>query len=221
MSEEERQLERLKTLCAGISHDLNNFSGIIQGYVELLRLDMESSPDCEAYLERILQACGKIQAKSRSFEEFSQGKQLPLLTMDIEPLLQEELAQAPRVEPKIQAPLPDIPVHPDSLRSIIRELLSNALEATDETVQFEVTHDEESLYFNVSNPAPVSNLQEPDRWFDPYYSTRGKGRGFGLSRVHGLVHGHGGHVKVSIRNPTTTQIRLQFPRSHSEWDGEG
>jgi signal transduction histidine kinase len=221
MLEEERPLERLKNLCAGISHDLNNFSGIIQGYIELLRLDMQASPDCEAYLERILQACGKIQAKSRTFEEFSNGRQFPLLNMDIEPLLREELAESPRVESRIQAPLPEIPVHPDSVRSIIRELLSNALEATDETVQFEVSYDRESLYCHVSNPGSVSNPQETDCWFDPYYSTRGKGRGFGLSRVHGLVHGHGGKVTVSIMKPNTTQICLQLPRFHSEWDGEG
>jgi len=221
MLESETQLQRLKTLCAGISHDLNNFSGIIQGYVELLRLDMESSTDCEAYLDRILQACSKIQAKSRTFEEFSQTRQLPLLEMDIEPLLREELAQSPRVEVQIQTPLPTIPVHPDSLRAIVRELLSNALEATDESIKLAVAHDEESLYIDISNPGPAPTMQQIDCIFDPYFSTRGKGRGFGLSRVHGLIQGHKGQVTVSTSTPNNTRFRLQFPRLHSDGDGEG
>ncbi len=50
--------------------------------------------------------------------------------------------------------------------------------------------------------------------FDPFYSTkeRGKGTGMGLSLVHGIVHSCDGHILVQSTPDSGTTFCLLFPK---------
>lgn len=219
MTETDQGLERLKSLCSGISHDLNNFSSIVQGYIELLRMDMEFPPECEGYLQKMQQACDRILERSRTFESFSHSRQLPLSTTDIEPLLRQEAEGLERVALLLPATLPKVPVHPDSFRLVVRELLSNALEAAEEgEVRLAVTCEGDRLALTVTNPSPPLDTFTQQRLFDPYFSTRGKGRGFGLPKVHGLVQAQGGEIRVQRPREDVTQFQVVLPlTAPAEW----
>jgi CheY-like chemotaxis protein len=55
--------------------------------------------------------------------------------------------------------------------------------------------------------------QQLAKIFDPFYTTKevGKGTGMGLSVVHGIVHGVGGHIEVNSRSGEGTVIRILLP----------
>ncbi len=51
------------------------------------------------------------------------------------------------------------------------------------------------------------------RMFEPFYSTKavGQGSGMGLAMVHGIVHEHGGHVRVDTQVGRGTTLRVMLP----------
>jgi signal transduction histidine kinase len=52
-----------------------------------------------------------------------------------------------------------------------------------------------------------------DHIFDPFFSTKkeGEGTGLGLSIVYGVVHNHGGKIRVISKEGTGTVFSLTFP----------
>ena len=54
-----------------------------------------------------------------------------------------------------------------------------------------------------------------ERIFDPFFSTKapGSGSGMGLAMVHGIVHGHGGHLRVRTAPGTGSVFSVMLPRA--------
>jgi two-component system sensor histidine kinase HydH len=211
MNQSDDSLERMKNFCAVLSHDLNNYAGIIQGYVELMRMDLEADHECHGYLDRVVQACGKIMDKSRSFETFAQTRSLMLIPTDLAALVKEVIADAP-VELKVETEAATVAAHPDALRAAVGELVTNAREAAGEAgIQIRIYDEENSLCLDVVNSSEAGVNTILHRAFDPYYSTRGKGRGMGLARVHGIMGSHNAQIEMSAPAPDQTCLKMRFP----------
>jgi PAS domain S-box-containing protein len=54
-----------------------------------------------------------------------------------------------------------------------------------------------------------------ERIFDPFFSTKapGSGSGMGLAMVHGIVHGHGGHLRVQTVRGHGSVFSVMLPRA--------
>lgn len=214
MREQDDCLERMKNFCGVLSHDLNNYAGIIQGYVELMRMDLEEEHECHGYLDRILQACSKIMDKSRSFETFAQTRSLMLIPTDLSVIVREVIADAP-VELTVESECPTVSAHPDALRAAVGELVGNAREACGEqSIQVRIYDEEDSLCLDVVNSTQSEVNTITHRAFDPYYTTRGKGRGMGLARVHGIMGSHNAHIEMLNPSPHQTCLKMRFPAVH-------
>jgi signal transduction histidine kinase len=55
------------------------------------------------------------------------------------------------------------------------------------------------------------SLDQKRRAFEPYFSTKGKGRGLGLSVAWGIVREHGGCMVIDSEEGEGTSIRIHIP----------
>jgi signal transduction histidine kinase len=79
-------------------------------------------------------------------------------------------------------------------------------------VFFVMTRPEDnSIVLEFSDNGP--GVREPDRVFDPFYSTRpvGKGAGLGLSACYGIIREHHGSIVCTNRLEGGTSIRIELP----------
>lgn len=99
------------------------------------------------------------------------------------------------------------------LRQSITNLLQNAVEATPDggTVRISSSMNE-SVSISISDTGHGIPENIRDKVFLPFFTTKERGTGLGLSLVHKIIVSHGGDIFLeSGENGTTFTIRLPIP----------
>jgi signal transduction histidine kinase/Tfp pilus assembly protein PilF len=113
---------------------------------------------------------------------------------------------------------PDVPqvrADPAMLREAITNLVMNASEAIGEdgqvTVQTGYDSRRASVYIEVEDDGPGIPQAVQARIFDPGYSTKEKGNGYGLSICDRIVSAHRGNLRVISRPGAGAVFRIDLP----------
>ena len=96
----------------------------------------------------------------------------------------------------------------------------NALQAMEDGGTLSVSVSEDEDYYVVAVEDDGSGIQEEDlkKIFDPFFSTKDKGSGLGLSIVRNIIEGHKGHIwleshlEASAPEETGTSVFIQLPK---------
>ena len=233
-----QKMEALGTLAGGIAHDFNNILSAVLGYSELGLQDLD---DQAHPLYPKLKAINHAGHRARDLVEqilaFSRMKEQLRAPVKISPIIREALKLLQSSLPaNIQVRL-DIKTDrlvlgdPTQIHQIIMNLCTNAYHAMQEAggilgVSLEQVSIDAPEVFGTSSLAPGQYLQltvsdtgfgiSPaivDRIFDPYFTTKdkGKGTGLGLAVVHGIVKRHGGVISVDSREGEGTRFTVFLP----------
>jgi signal transduction histidine kinase len=106
------------------------------------------------------------------------------------------------VESRIAPDLPQIYGNINQLFQCCVEIMGNAIDALEEVgggvFAVSAGRDGDDLLLEVSDSGP--GVRDPQRIFDPFYTTKpvGKGMGLGLSVTYGVVQDH--HGSISCQN---------------------
>ncbi|MBQ7345574.1 MAG: Spo0B domain-containing protein [Oscillospiraceae bacterium] len=114
----------------------------------------------------------------------------------------------------------DLHLSPETLVTVIGNLIENAFEAMDSKAPYDGTKE---LRFGIfSRPGAVLITVEDtgvgipsadmDRIFENGYSTKGQGRGTGLHQVKALVEALGGCITVESQQGTGTSVSVRFSK---------
>jgi two-component system NtrC family sensor kinase len=119
----------------------------------------------------------------------------------------------------LEAELPDLPTvegNAAELQDAWLQLLRNAVEATssragDARIRVRAEHvgGEVVVEFADNGEGIADDLR--GRVFEPFFSTRGRKTGLGLSVVHGVVSRHGGTIEVGSDELSGTIFRVHLP----------
>lgn|GEM_PF-1079135 len=219
--EEERaksaKLEAVGTLAGGIAHDFNNLLTTIQGYIELIKLDVPPENEIHKKLKAVEKSVISATELTGRLLTFSKGGDPIKEITDIGNLIKNEVlrnAGERQIEKKLQIEGNLWPVKVDGrqMRQAISNLIINAVEAMPEggilTVRAENTTvtAQDNLPLATGNYIKISvedtgagiSTDVLPFIFDIYFSTkqRGaqKGMGLGLSVSHSIVSKHEGCI---------------------------
>ncbi|WP_168203466.1 sensor histidine kinase [Oceanispirochaeta crateris] len=122
----------------------------------------------------------------------------------------KEEIQLPDIE---NAPVLMVRIDPERLKSILDNLLNNALESGSEESDISLTLERNGSHavITVSDGGAGIPRENMKRIFDPFFTTKSKGSGVGLAIVHSYTQGAGGSVNIESTPENGTRVRVSLP----------
>jgi two-component system sensor histidine kinase HydH len=154
--------------------------------------------------------------------EFARPTELKLKTTDVNSLIEhsvrliEKEASDKNIDIKLelyQQPL-SAQIDSDRFSQCLLNLYLNALQAMEKggqlSIKDSVTHDN-FIVIEIRDTGPGIKVENLNKIFDPYYTTKTKGTGLGLAIVHKIVEAHNGSIKVRSISGQGTSFIISVP----------
>jgi PAS domain S-box-containing protein len=233
-----QKMEAIGTLAGGIAHDFNNILAAVIGFSELALLEVPAGSPAQADLEQVLHASSRAKELVRQILTFSRRTEQKVQPLLLQPIVKESLkllrASLPAMVELRQQIAEDcdlVLADPIQIHQVVMNLCTNGYQAMREKGGvLGITLTSVDL-----GPADVANKIDLkpgnyvrlsisdtgsgiapeilERIFEPYFTTKkkGEGTGLGLSVVHGIVQGLGGHVSVYSEAGQGTTFQVYLP----------
>jgi len=230
-------LQSLAVMAGGVAHDFNNLLCGVVGNAEIALRNVPSnvSPMVTHCVSEILVFAGEAAQLSKQMLAYAGQRSLAIQALAIN----SELSAALRllhatIESKAQLvlelgeQLPLVGADPFQLRQVVTNLILNALDAMEGTrgtltlrsdsLQLEAPHNERYgvdaggyVRVTVNDTGSGIRPEARERLFEPFFSTKGAGRGMGLAAAAGIVQAHGGWLGVNPTPPGQTSFVILLP----------
>lgn len=213
------RLAAVGQMSATVAHELRNPLGVVRNSLYLLR-KLCHEPRQEKYLDLMEY---ELEQSSRIISELlamSRTGTPEKRNFDVVSLLKEiiaNLSDTDCVEWDLEA-LPDrFEVVADivQLRQVFRNLLNNAVQATEGhgRVRIEVNREEHWDEISIADNGPGIPDEIRSEIFEPLFSTKVKGTGLGLTVSAQILKFHGGSIELISPSGPGAHFQVRLPRS--------
>lgn len=225
-----QKLESLGVLAGGIAHDFNNILTGIMGNISFARLLIKASHRVAQPLEEAEKASLRAAELARQLLTFAKGGAPIKTRVDIRPLINECLSLVLRgtnVLSTVNFPenLEAIEADEGQLGQVFNNIIINAVQAMPKGGSLTVCAENLTLstgnslglpadtYVKISFTDQGCGISDENlkKVFDPYYTTKAKGSGLGLTSAHSIISRHGGCIDVHSRVNEGTTFTFYLP----------
>lgn len=229
-------LQSLAVMAGGVAHDFNNLLCGVVGNADIARRKLASdAPAVLRCLNEISTFAGEAAQLSKQMLAYAGRRSLAIQALEIN----AELSAALRllhatVESKSQLVLdlgeglPPVGTDRFQLRQVMTNLILNALDAMEgkrgtltlrtRAVPLDAPSSERygvspGNYVRITVTDDGVGIQSAarERLFEPFFSTKGAGRGMGLAAASGIVRAHRGWLGVDETSTTGTSFSILLP----------
>jgi PAS domain S-box-containing protein len=241
-----QKMETIGKLTGGVAHDFNNLLQVVSGNLQMLAKDVSGNERAERRVANAM--AGVSRGAKLAAQLLAFGRRQPLepkvvnatrLVRDMDDMLRRAIGEGIEVETIVGGGLWNSFIDPAQIENALLNLAINARDAMDGqgklTIELGNTsldddyarqHSEVSagqyVMLAVTDTGSGMAPEIIDKVFEPFFSTKGegKGSGLGLSMVYGFVKQSGGHVKIYSEVGEGTTIKLYLPRADAPEDVE-
>ncbi|HET8667763.1 MAG TPA: ATP-binding protein, partial [Terriglobales bacterium] len=217
------KLSAISQFVAGAAHEINNPLTAVIGYSDLLEQDCPEGDERRQWALKIGQQARRTQELVKhllSFAKQAPGEKNPtdlnaLLANAVELRELDLKGDHIRIAKRFDERIPPVPADANQLLQVWFHIIGNAIDAMSQngggllTVSSRLEDDIVIIEFADSGPG----VKDPQRIFDPFYTTKpiGKGAGLGLSACYGIISDHGGTITCDNRPEGGATFTLRFP----------
>ncbi|EHQ87705.1 two-component system sensor histidine kinase NtrB [Desulfosporosinus youngiae] len=220
-----RQTERITALghmSAGLAHEIRNPLGIMKVSIQMLAQEKCDDGVVSEYCRVLLEECERLNRLLSEFLSFARPKELMPERIELGKLLAEgvSLIQPALLQNQIkleqvpsQADLQEVDVDPDKLKQVILNILLNAIDAQGQggVIRLKGIQQDGFAGFAVSDEGPGIPPEAMPYIYDPFFTTKERGTGLGLSVVHRIIDLHGGKISIMNGSERGVQVKILLP----------
>jgi len=233
-----QKMQAIGQLSGGIAHDFNNQLGIIIGYLDFLEEYATHDKEPQKWVECATRATLRCMDLTRQLLTFSRQQCNKKKLININPVISElETMIAQSVTPAVEVQyflaedLWSTEIDPDEFQDTVLNLIINArdampsggkllIETSNKILDADYTGINsgvkagEYAQLMISDTGMGMSSTTQERIFEPFYTTRpkGKGTGLGMSMVYGFVRRFNGFIRIHSEIDIGTTFRIYLPR---------
>jgi two-component system, cell cycle sensor histidine kinase and response regulator CckA len=241
-----QKMEAIGQLTAGIAHDFNNLLTAINGFAELMHMELPAGHPSQESAERILYSGRRASDLVRQLLAFShkqiivpQTVSLNEIVINIDKMLRRIIGEHIELKTHLADEPWLVKMDPAQIEQVIVNLAVNARDAMpggghlsigttnivlDETYGLSHLDIKAGPYVQLAVTDDGVGMSENVKAhiFEPFFTTKGlgKGTGLGLATVYGIIKQAGGHIRVTSEEGQGTTFKIYLPRAEEKIAGE-
>ncbi len=227
------RLSMLGTLAGGLAHEIKNPLGGIKGAAQLLSMELAKESSLQDYTQIMIKEVERINFIIEELMDLGNPRPLVIGEVDLTKilndivLLQREAARGQNIKfaLKLDPSIPPIQGDESLLTRLFLNLIKNAREAISREGGVLVGTRIASSY-HMTGPGRRSSpmvdisikdtgcgiaMEEMDRIFTPYFTTKNKGSGLGLAISQKIIEDHHGLLKIESAPGEGTTMTVSLP----------
>ncbi|MEN8200654.1 MAG: ATP-binding protein, partial [Thermodesulfobacteriota bacterium] len=199
-------------LAAGVAHEINNPLGVILCHTDIMKENNEENEETLndiRTIERHAENCKRIVADLLDFSR-SRESRIERQVQSVNAVIEVVLSMVGQQFKKNQITLlcnlddsiPQCLLDSRRIQQVLVNLIMNGIHAIGSKGKGKISvgtrAEEGHVLIEIEDDGPGISKEILDKIFDPFFSTKepGQGTGLGLSVSYGIVHEHGGEIRV-------------------------
>ena len=215
-------------MAAEIGHELRNQLAAISGRAQMLLRDSErqSFATVPRHAQIILEQSKRMEILSKGLMDFSSAE-LRIERVDVNALAHRSMEfvrsqnkfDAVEWDLRLAGDVPELRADPGQLQQVLLNLYINAAEAMQDNgasrrvLSVATNYDERSrqVAIVVADNGPGIPLTHLGKVFEPHFTTKPDGHGFGLSTSYRILTNHGGSISVESPTGQGSRFTIKLP----------
>lgn len=217
-----------KEVAQRVAHEIKNpLTPVTLSAERIRRHNQRNSAESPQIIERccdiILSATESIRRLVDQFGVLAEFPVAILRTSDLNSIVERAVLQFENrlegihLELRLADDLPPIMADQEALKRALANLIDNAAEAMQDSLLRSLTIEtclgttNHRVEIIVADTGPGLNDQAREQLFLPYFSTKQRGTGLGLTIAAKIVQDHGGTIRAEQNSPAGTRFVLELP----------
>ena len=213
------QSERLAAVgqtVAHVAHEIKNPLMIIGGFADQIRKSLTDNKAIQK-LDLIFEEVGRLDKLVSNLGDFTKEYRLMKRSTDVNSVIRDVLKIMTEIYPSEKYSFEaDLPAHikevicdPDKMKQVFINVIVNGVEAMEEggAVTISTMEQSDGLEIRISDEGRGISDEDLLSIFEPFYTTRERGSGLGLSISYKIVEAHNGEISaVSVPGEGTSFV---------------